>query len=644
LKRILDDEKQIFVINEIKNQDLIIKIESLELFKKSSLNLLQTEKKRFVDELNLKNNKLSFLKQELSNYSSNNKNNSQSDKISYQIVSIYSHDSSENSNNLNNNNFIKSKNPFGSGGDGGGDGDFVGNDFGYDRDRSDNNFVHEKDDVRIKNISAQKLNNNNNTKESYQLQTNLNSVSDFKKSKKEIIKILKTQVDSLILLLQNKHFTNIELINNKKKLNEHISSLEKENDNLIDKLENQFDSINKEIKNKQDSIESLQSEINLIKHGPIKSIKIGGQVWMLENLNVSTFKNGEEIPEIKSAEAWKKAGENLQAAWCYYDNNPNNDLKYGKLYNWYAVINTNGLCPKGWHVPSEAEWDTLITYLGGETSARSKMKAKPIMKQVVNYYEEGGYYDTKTCRNCIVASNEYKKICPVCRGMGEVKTNKYIPVTKRKYISELKIGGWDGDNESGFTGLPGGRREHNGDFSGVDNTSNWWSSSDYNINNAKKHNIGNDYYYSNKKDNEKIGGLSVRCLKGDVKSFENKKNYSEHKYKLDLLLSRPNFDKGYGAGSGNGNGNGNGKAREKRKIENGPDQINSDKEGIIYLQVTINADGDVIKVINLNSETTITDQRVINQVVLNVKSKVKYNKMPGTTPQTQTLKLIVRRI
>jgi hypothetical protein len=107
-------------------------------------------------------------------------------------------------------------------------------------------------------------------------------------------------------------------------------------------------------------------------------------------------------------------------------------------------------------------------------------------------------------------------------------------------------------------------------------------------------------------------------------------------------------ERGKGDFSGNGNrngiGNGNGKAREKRKIENGPDEFNSDKDGIVYLQVTINAEGDVIKVINLNSETTITDQRVINQVVSNVKSKVKYNKMPGTTPQTQTLKVKVSRI
>jgi hypothetical protein len=99
--------------------------------------------------------------------------------------------------------------------------------------------------------------------------------------------------------------------------------------------------------------------------------------------------------------------------------------------------------------------------------------------------------------------------------------------------------------------------------------------------------------------------------------------------------------KGDFSGNGNRNGIGNGKAREKRKREHDPDPFYAEKQATIYLQVTINAEGDVIKAINLNSKTTTTDQRLINQVVLNVKSKVKYNKMPGTTPQIQNLQIEV---
>jgi uncharacterized protein (TIGR02145 family) len=143
--------------------------------------------------------------------------------------------------------------------------------------------------------------------------------------------------------------------------------------------------------------------------GPIKTVTIGKQVWMLENLNVATFKNGVAIPEVQDRGAWNKAGDNQQPAWCYYNNDPKNGEKYGKLYNGYAVVDNNGLCPQGWHVPSDAEWDTLVTYLGGIDVAGAKMKAKPIIKKTVNYYSTGGYYDRKSCNNCSQASAEYKK-------------------------------------------------------------------------------------------------------------------------------------------------------------------------------------------------------------------------------------------
>jgi uncharacterized protein (TIGR02145 family) len=92
----------------------------------------------------------------------------------------------------------------------------------------------------------------------------------------------------------------------------------------------------------------------------IPSKKIGNNVWMSVNLNVSRFNNGDLIPEAKTAEEWINAGERGIPAWCFYNNDPNNGKKYGKLYNWYAVNDPRGLAPKGWHVASANEWRDLI--------------------------------------------------------------------------------------------------------------------------------------------------------------------------------------------------------------------------------------------------------------------------------------------
>ena len=94
----------------------------------------------------------------------------------------------------------------------------------------------------------------------------------------------------------------------------------------------------------------------------IKTIQIGTQVWMVENLNVDRFRNGDLIPEARTEEAWQKAGDNKQPAWCYYNNDPKNGATYGKLYNWYAVNDPRGLAPKGYHVPRDAEWTVLTNY------------------------------------------------------------------------------------------------------------------------------------------------------------------------------------------------------------------------------------------------------------------------------------------
>ncbi|MCB9034580.1 MAG: PKD domain-containing protein [Chitinophagales bacterium] len=102
-----------------------------------------------------------------------------------------------------------------------------------------------------------------------------------------------------------------------------------------------------------------------------KTIQIGTQTWMAENLKTTHYNDGTIIPNITDNTAWNNL---TTGGWCYYNNDVSNNTIYGKLYNWYSV-NTGKLAPTGWHVPTDAEWTTLINYLGGESIAGGKMKS-----------------------------------------------------------------------------------------------------------------------------------------------------------------------------------------------------------------------------------------------------------------------------
>lgn len=106
-----------------------------------------------------------------------------------------------------------------------------------------------------------------------------------------------------------------------------------------------------------------------------KSVVIGSQVWMAENLQSAIFQNGDAIPRAATVKEWLAAYKNESPAWCYYRNDPKNGEKFGKLYNWYAVKDPRDIAPKGWHVPSDAEWKALMTSMGGGGSAFAKLKA-----------------------------------------------------------------------------------------------------------------------------------------------------------------------------------------------------------------------------------------------------------------------------
>ena len=90
-------------------------------------------------------------------------------------------------------------------------------------------------------------------------------------------------------------------------------------------------------------------------------VQIGSQCWFSENLRTTIYADGSGVPEVTGNAAWTGLS---TGARCDYENDASSALTYGRLYNWYAVNNGSGLCPSGWHVPTDGEWTALETYLG----------------------------------------------------------------------------------------------------------------------------------------------------------------------------------------------------------------------------------------------------------------------------------------
>ncbi|NQT24824.1 fibrobacter succinogenes major paralogous domain-containing protein [candidate division KSB1 bacterium] len=111
-----------------------------------------------------------------------------------------------------------------------------------------------------------------------------------------------------------------------------------------------------------------------------KTVKIGNQWWMAENLTVTHYRNGDKIPGLTDDDEW----DNNNGAYCYYNNDKTNIEIYGRLYNWFAVDDSRNLAPEGWHVPSDDEWQVLVDYLGGDTLAGGKMKSSGTIEGATN--------------------------------------------------------------------------------------------------------------------------------------------------------------------------------------------------------------------------------------------------------------------
>ena len=186
----------------------------------------------------------------------------------------------------------------------------------------------------------------------------------------------------------------------------------------------------------------------------IEVIKIGNQIWQLSNLNVDKFRNGESIEQVLDDEEWEQRTADGKPLCCYYNNDIENGIKYGKLYNWWAVNDERGLAPIGFHLPTDNEWKELIDFLGGMDNAGTMMKNTSGWKKNGN-----------------------------------------------------------GTNSSMFSAIPNGRRYLQGGFDKFENdNSYWWSSTESNKYMAWFWNLY--FYYGKVVRNQayKDAGMCVRCI------------------------------------------------------------------------------------------------------------------------------------
>jgi uncharacterized protein (TIGR02145 family) len=187
--------------------------------------------------------------------------------------------------------------------------------------------------------------------------------------------------------------------------------------------------------------------------------KIGSQKWMKMNLDKNTFNNGDIIPEVKSEAEWIKYGQEGKPAICYYSNLKSNGIKYGALYNYWAVKDERGLAPEGWHIPSESELNELMNFSEGEG------------------LDSGAYYlkDSLNWNEKIKSKNSF-----------------------------------------GFNALPSGYRYKNGKFFTIGIQATWWTTSSFNTSEAFYYSMQKEVKQIIKYHSSFINGYSVRCIKGSA--------------------------------------------------------------------------------------------------------------------------------
>ena len=213
--------------------------------------------------------------------------------------------------------------------------------------------------------------------------------------------------------------------------------------------------------------------VNDIDGNIYQAVKIGNQVWTVENLRTTKYNDGTAILYVKDSTAWLNL---TTPSYCFFNNMVNADSirKFGALYNWYAV-DTKKLAPAGWHVPTDAEWDTLENYL------------------IANRYNCDGTTDSNKIAKSLSAKTDWYTTTGLAAGaIGNDLTK---------------------NNKSGFLALPGGSRSTNGNSFDVGGSGNWWSATEYNVSGSVARNLYYDYGNLQWNSNYKSCGFSVRLLK-----------------------------------------------------------------------------------------------------------------------------------
>ena len=181
-----------------------------------------------------------------------------------------------------------------------------------------------------------------------------------------------------------------------------------------------------------------------------KTVNIGNQTWMAEDLKSNTYQNGDDIPLVPEQSVWKNLN---SGAICYYETD--NNSGFGSLYNWYAVDDSRNICPAGWHVPSHDDWSKLSLEVGPDAAIKLKESS-------IRYWAEWKYVNT---------------------------------------------------NETGFTALPNGCRTEYTIENGPRYSAAWWSSTSEDDKSAWFIYLGINYIQVLNRPEQKVWGVSVRCVK-----------------------------------------------------------------------------------------------------------------------------------
>ncbi len=199
-----------------------------------------------------------------------------------------------------------------------------------------------------------------------------------------------------------------------------------------------------------------------------RTIEIGNQVWMAENLRTSRYRNGEDIIYVMSNSEWQDLNQEQTGAWAFYNNHAGNE-PFGLLYNWYAVNDFRGLCPTGWRVATDQDWQQLERYLG---------------------------------------MNRNEANTTGWRGQNANVGGK-LKAEGTEFWRSPNTGA---TNESGFTALAGGYRFTSGSFSYLTFFGYWWTATEADANTAWRRLLFNNRESINRMNYDKRYGFSVRCV------------------------------------------------------------------------------------------------------------------------------------